>query len=88
MPTVFQALDKAKTGFALHLSFHRLSSYSLMKGITPKIRMLGFVLINSVLLNLLCVWKLYSFYKYAAQQTRTIQGEKNVSKSAKRIPLK
>ena len=30
-----------------------------MKGITPKIRMLCFVLINSVLFNLLCVWILF-----------------------------
>ena len=29
---------------------------SLIKGITPKIRMLCFVLIHCVLLNLLCVW--------------------------------
>ena len=29
---------------------------SLIKGITPKIRMLCFVLINSVLLKMLCVW--------------------------------
>ena len=29
---------------------------SLIKGITPKIRMLCFVLINSVRLNLLCIW--------------------------------
>ena len=41
--------------------FHRLTVVqvpfcSLIKGITPKIRMLCFVLINSVLLNLLCVW--------------------------------
>ena len=28
----------------------------LIKGITPKIRTLCFVLINSVILNLLCVW--------------------------------
>ena len=28
-----------------------MSFYSLIKGITPKIRMLGFVLINSVILN-------------------------------------
>ena len=31
-----------------------MSFHSLIKGITPKIRMLWFVLINSVLLNLLC----------------------------------
>ena len=30
----------------------------LVKGITPKIRMLCFALINRVLLNLLCVWRL------------------------------
>ena len=50
---------------ALHLIFfYRLSPFnfcfmsfcSLIKGITPKIRVLCFVLINSVLLNLLCVW--------------------------------
>ena len=29
---------------------------SLKKGVTPKIRMLCFVLINSVILNLHCVW--------------------------------
>ena len=32
---------------------------SLKKGITPKIRMLCFVLINGVLLNLWCVWILF-----------------------------
>ena len=41
--------------------FHRLtvvltSFCSLINGITPKIHMLCFVLINSVLLNLACVW--------------------------------
>ena len=34
-----------------------MSFCSLIKEVTPKIRMLCFVLINSVLLNLLCVWK-------------------------------
>ena len=33
-----------------------VSFCSLIKGITPKIRMLCFVLINRVLLNFLCVW--------------------------------
>ena len=33
-----------------------MSFCSLTKGITPKTHMLCFVLINSVLLNLLCVW--------------------------------
>ena len=32
---------------------------NLIKGITPKIRKLCFVLINSVLLKLLCVWILF-----------------------------
>ena len=41
--------------------FDRFSSFScsfcsLIKGITLKVRMLCFVLINSVLLNLVCVW--------------------------------
>ena len=50
-------------GLALHLSFHRFSQFncyvsfcSLIKGITPRIRMLCFVLINNVIFNLLCVW--------------------------------
>ena len=51
-------------GLALRLifrRFHRLtvvkvSSCSLTKGIITKIRILCFVLINSVPLNLLCVW--------------------------------
>ena len=33
-----------------------MSFCSLIKGITPKIRMLCFVLINSVILNLWCIW--------------------------------
>ena len=33
----------------------------MIKGITPKIRMLCFVLINSVPLNLLCVWLMLSY---------------------------
>ena len=33
-----------------------MSFCGLIKGITPKIRMLRFVLINNVLLDLLCVW--------------------------------
>ena len=33
-----------------------INACSLIKGITPKIRMSCFVLITSVLLNLLCVW--------------------------------
>ena len=33
-----------------------MSSCSLIKDITPKIRTLCFVLINSVILNLLCFW--------------------------------
>ena len=48
---------------ALHFIVHRFSQCnsqvsfcSLRKGITPKILMLCFVLINSVQLNLLCVW--------------------------------
>ena len=48
-------------GGELSLMFGRLSPFnccSLKWGITPKIRMLCFVLINSVLLNLLCVWTL------------------------------
>ena len=54
-----------RSGLVLHLKCHRLivvqmSFCSLIKGINPKIRMLCFVLINSVLLNLLCVWKLSS----------------------------
>jgi len=45
----------------LHLLLHHLSVVevlfcSLKKGITPKIRLLCFVMINSVLLNLLYVW--------------------------------
>ena len=32
---------------------------SLKNGLTPKIRLLCFVIINSVLLNLFCVWILY-----------------------------
>ena len=48
----------------LHLVFHRLTVVkvlfcSLKKGITRKIRMLCFVLINNVLFNLLCVWILF-----------------------------
>ena len=35
---------------------------SLIKGIAPKIRMLCFAIINSVLLNLACVWILLLFY--------------------------
>ena len=59
----FQALDKTKliSGLALHHIFYRFSPFrcnfcSLIKGITPKIRMLCFVLINSVLLNSLYVF--------------------------------
>ena len=37
----------------------RVVLYELDTGITTKIRMLCFVLINSVLLNFLCVWILY-----------------------------
>ena len=33
-----------------------LSFCSLIKGITPKIRMLCVILINNVLLNVVCVW--------------------------------
>ena len=33
-----------------------MSFCSLIKGIAPKIRMLCFVLINSVILNVSCVW--------------------------------
>ena len=36
-----------------------MSFCSLIKGITPKILMLGFVLINSVIVNHLCVWVQY-----------------------------
>ena len=44
----------------------KLDSCSLMKGTAPKIRMLCFVLINSIILNLLCVWILTcSVYMYA-----------------------
>ena len=63
----FQALDTKTTNctlqinvLVLHLTFHHLtvvkvSFCNLMKGITPKICMLCFVLINSVLFNLLYV---------------------------------
>ena len=71
--SAFQASDIAQpkkdkwVSFLSHFSpfFHRLivvkvSFCSLIKGITPKIGMLCFVLINSVILNLLCVW-IYNF---------------------------
>ena len=52
-----------------HRFFHRLtvvsvSFCSLIKGINPKIRMLCFVLINSVLLRILCVQIRASFAQY------------------------
>ena len=36
--------------------FHKVSFCSLIKGITPKIRVLCFAVISSVLWNILCVW--------------------------------
>ena len=58
------AQPKRDKWWALHLifhNFHRLTVVyvlfcSLITRITPKIRMLCFVLINCILLNLLCVW--------------------------------
>ena len=50
--------------FAYEKSETRLfevSFCSLIKGITPEILMLGFVLISSVLLNLLCIWILSAY---------------------------
>ena len=41
-----------------------MSSCGLIKGITPKIGMLCFVLINSVILNLLCVRIKRKFFKH------------------------
>ena len=51
-------------GLALHLIFHHLivvwmSFGGLMEGTAPKICMLCFVLVNSLILNLLCVWILF-----------------------------
>ena len=48
----------------LHLIFHRLTVVlvlicSLKKELTPKIRMMCFVIINSVLSYFLCVWILF-----------------------------
>ena len=45
--------------FPRHLTVVEVSFCSLVKGITPKILTLCFVPINSVLLNLLCVWFLF-----------------------------
>ena len=74
---VFQALDTQKQhGIAQpkrdtclsspsHFSsFNRCFSVvcSLIKGISPKICMLCFVLMNSVILNLLCVWILSLYF--------------------------
>ena len=39
-----------------------VSFYTLTKGITPKICCFCLVLMNSVLLNLSCVWILHSFF--------------------------
>ena len=50
------AQPKQVSGLALHLIFHH---FSPLKWTTPKIRVLCFVLINSVLLNLLCGWILF-----------------------------
>ena len=74
--TYFQAMDTKTTKFnqkqtnilVLHLIFHRLavvylSLCNLKREITPTIRMLGFVLINRVLFNLLFVWILLNIHK-------------------------
>ena len=61
-------IAQPKTGKGLSsafifIYFYRLTAAlvsfcNLIKGITPKIRMLWFVLINSILLNLSCLWVL------------------------------
>ena len=53
--TIFVVLFNELGFVCLFLFSSQISIYSLIKGITPKIRMLCFVLINSVLWNLLCV---------------------------------
>ena len=63
--TTIKGRQKDKLSISFFIVFHRLivvwvSFCSLIKGVTPKIRMLCFVLINSVtVLNLLCVWIMF-----------------------------
>ena len=53
-----------------------MSFCSLIKGITPKIRMVCFVLTNSVLLNLSCVWIAFSYSNPREEETdaKTLSG--------------
>ena len=63
-----QLTSKIISGLTLHLTsycfsvfncchrLYRVSFCRLIKGITPRMCMLCFVLINSIILNLLCVW--------------------------------
>ena len=77
MPTFFPAADTETTELdekqvsiaVLHLIFHSLTVAqvlfcSLKKGITPKICMVCFVLVNSLLFNLLCVWIKHSVFSH------------------------
>ena len=68
---VFVSSHSWISGLASHLIFHRFSPFNCClsvvllldkkKKITPKIRMLCFVLIHSILFNLLCVWTRYIY---------------------------
>ena len=75
MPTFLQALDTQTTQLnqkhisVLHLIFHRLTVVQVLfrrlkRGLTATILMLCFVLINSVLSNLFCVWTSYVSNEY------------------------
>ena len=71
-----QLNPKQINALALHLIFHHFSLFNcclsatlqLIKGITLKICMLCFVLINSFLLNPVCVWILWERWKESGHQ--------------------